>query len=66
MALKQCSCCGKQVEQDYPQWRERDKGYGICKGCVNWLVNDHGYNTHELTDAYGRANKHRAAGPNGE
>ena len=34
---KECSVCGREVEDRYTQWWNRDAGYGICARCVPWI-----------------------------
>lgn len=33
-----CSCCGSSTKGR--QWHNRDKGYGICPKCAEWLTLD--------------------------
>ena len=33
-----CSCCGKAAKGR--QWWNRDRGYGLCKGCIEFASKD--------------------------
>lgn len=32
-----CCCCGGDAGF-WVQWPNRDKGYGVCVPCVNWML----------------------------
>ena len=35
-----CACCGGEAGF-WVQWPNRDKGYGVCVPCVNWMLRPH-------------------------
>lgn len=35
-----CACCGGDAGH-WVQWPNRDKGYGVCVPCVNWMLRPH-------------------------
>ena len=39
MAKKQktCSCCGGDAGK-FEQWPNQDKGWGVCRSCVDWIL----------------------------
>lgn len=34
---KTCSCCGGEAGK-WQQWHNRDTGWGMCRVCIDWLV----------------------------
>ena len=34
---KTCSCCGGDAGK-WLQWHNRDTGWGMCRNCIDWLV----------------------------
>jgi hypothetical protein len=45
-----CCCCGNSTRGR--QWWNRDTGYGICDGCIEF-VRKHGETEAEIRDNYG-------------
>ncbi|MDD2609437.1 MAG: hypothetical protein PHX60_07020 [Giesbergeria sp.] len=35
----QCCCCGESAG-NWEQWHNRDKGFGICRECADWIMSD--------------------------
>lgn len=54
MAVRQleCAVCGDDAGRWQQHWN-RDTGYGICRKCVEWLVNEHRDRPEEIRDLYG-------------
>jgi hypothetical protein len=54
-----CSVCGAWAGA-FKQHSNRDDGYGICRSCVDWLLN-RGTSQEEITRNYGVAGVHYKA-----
>jgi hypothetical protein len=54
-----CCVCGDDAGRFAQHWN-RDRGYGICRRCIDWLTAK-GTTSDELTDLYGRAGVNYAA-----
>ena len=37
LTLLDCCCCGGGAGR-FKQWHNRDKGFGICRGCLNYEI----------------------------
>lgn len=54
-----CCVCGSDAGR-WNQWWNRDRGYGICRSCVDWLK-QRGTPDSEILDLYGREGVNYAA-----
>ncbi len=50
-----CAVCGKGTKGR--QWWNRDKSYGLCSGCFEWLK-DRGETPEEIEFCYGKEGIH--------
>jgi len=48
----ECAVCGGDAGR-YEQHWNRDTGYGLCRGCAEWLI-ARGTPPEEMADLYGR------------
>lgn len=53
-----CCCCGSYTKGR--QWWSRDKGYGICPKCVEWIKNHEPMDAKEFEFSYGVAGVHHS------
>lgn len=52
MARLECCVCGDAAGNWQQHWN-RDRGFGICRRCVEWLVTARHTAPEEMTDLYG-------------
>ena len=58
-----CSVCGSDAG-DFPQWHNRDIGFGLCRKCADWLpTRGQHYNRDEFQRCYGIEGVHFQAQP---
>lgn len=50
-----CCCCGKSTQGR--QWYNRDKGYGLCANCAEW-IKSRGTSAEEMQSLYGIKGTH--------
>ncbi len=50
-----CSCCGARTMGR--QWHNRDKGYGLCSGCGDW-IKSRGESKETMKQNYGEEGVH--------
>lgn len=50
-----CCCCGCGTKGR--QWHNRDKGYGLCPKCADWLK-DGRETPEQMLEYYGREGEH--------
>ena len=50
-----CSVCGSDAGK-WLQHHNQDDGYGICRRCIDWLI-DKGVPAAGILDSYGEENK---------
>ena len=50
----QCAVCGDYAGK-WMQHNNRDNGYGVCKPCVEWLVDVCNYSDSQMKNDYGVA-----------
>jgi hypothetical protein len=58
-----CCCCGADAGW-FKQWWNRDKGYGICRSCVEESIRL-GETAEQIEHNYGKEGVHYAAGATG-
>jgi hypothetical protein len=56
----QCCVCGNAAGNFKQHWN-RDKGYGICRPCVDWLRTRRAATPAEILDLYGHEGVNYAA-----
>lgn len=54
-----CNCCGEYAGR-FPQWWNRDTGYGICRPCVLKWYRGRGTPEAEITESMGHEGIHWA------
>lgn len=52
-----CAVCGDYAGM-FEQWHNRDKGYGVCAECVDWLQTKRQVPPEEIKRHYGEAGVH--------
>lgn len=53
-----CCCCGEETLGR--QWFNRDTGYGLCRGCGDWLPAERNVSPEEMRKCYGERGVHYA------
>ena len=48
----QCAVCGNYAGRFF-QFANQDDGYGICRPCVLWVQEKHGYTPRDIATIYG-------------
>jgi hypothetical protein len=52
-----CCCCGGGAPAQ-KQWFNRDRGYGLCGGCADYIKGRPDYNVDEFRSCYGDEGVH--------
>jgi hypothetical protein len=56
----ECCVCGGGAGNFRQHWN-RDHGYGICRSCVDWLIEQRKATPEEILDLYGKEGVNYAA-----
>lgn len=48
-----CACCGGNAGQWAQHWNQ-DTGWGICRACVDWLLDERSYDQETIQSIYGK------------
>jgi len=56
----ECCVCGGDAGRFQQHWN-RDDGYGICRSCVDWLIDKRNTSPEEIKDCYGTEGVNYAA-----
>jgi len=47
-----CACCGGGAGR-WQQWHNRDAGYGVCRRCADWMLDELAQSRIEFRQCYG-------------
>ena len=50
VSRKTCACCGEMTRGR--QWFNRDRGFGLCPKCADWML-EHNESLEDMESSYG-------------